>query len=350
MAQTPQRVLIIKLSSLGDVIHALPVPCSLRATLPGAHIGWVIEEKWRPVIARHPDLDEVLTLDTHAARRRPHQLSGLRDAMRAVRAFNPDCVLDLQGTLKSAVVTAFSGAPVRIGYSRAALRERGAGFAYTHQVLPRAAHVVEQMLELAATVAPGVPFQRELRFPFPISPEVQRAADDWIASNHIGPFAFFSPGGGWMSKRWPSDRYAALAEILRRDHGLVAVLNRGPDEKEMDDAYRRASQIRARLFSGDVEHLGAILTRARLVVGGDTGPLQLAAALDLPTVALFGPTDPARNGPYSPHCRVIRKATVTTYRRGASYSPAMLAIRPEEVAEVCGEILAASATQSGALR
>ena len=344
MVAAPQRILLVKLSSLGDIVHALPVPVSLRATFPGARIAWAIEKKWLPLVARHPDVDEFILIDSMEVRRRPHRWSGLRDGLRALRAFHADCAVDLQGTVKSAVLTAWSGAALRIGFARAARREGLAGWAYTRRVAPHAAHVVEQMLELAAAIvpssaAPQTPFQRRLQFPFPVPSAVQRSVDSWIAANQLGDFAFFSPGGGWASKRWPSDQYAALAEKLGRDYGLTIVLNRGPGERDMDDAYRRANEIRARLFSGDVEHLAAVLTRARLAVGGDTGPLQLAAALAVPTVALFGPTDPARNGPYSESCTIIRKTAATTYRRGNAYSPAMLAITPEEVAAACGQLL-----------
>jgi len=342
----PTRILIVKLSSLGDIVHALPVPASLRATFPQARLAWVVEKKWLPLVAHHPDLDEVFTVDSLGLRRRPHRWRELRAALRRVRAFQPEVALDLQGTLKSAVIARASGASARLGFSAGARRELAAGLAYTARIEPRSAHVVEQMLDLAEALGP---LRRELRFPFPIPPAVQEEVDRWIAENQLGEFAFFSPGGGWASKRWPSDRYATLAEMLQRQYGLTVVLNRGPGEREMDDAYRRANEIRARLFSGDVEHLAAILRRARLAVGADTGPLQLAAALDVPTVALFGPTDPERNRPYSPHCQVIRKTAATTYQRRATYSPAMLAITPEEVAAACGRLLAAVPAASPSL-
>jgi len=334
----PTRILIVKLSSLGDIVHALPVPASLRATFPQARLAWVVEEKWLPLVAHHPDLDQVFTVDSLGLRRRPHRWSALRADLRRLRAFQPEVALDLQGTVKSAAVARASGAPVRLGFSAAARRELAAGLAYTARIEPRSDHVVEQMLDLAEALGP---LQRQLRFPFPIPASVQQDVDRWIAENQLGEFAFFSPGGGWASKRWPSDRYAVLAEMLQRQFGLAVVLNRGPDERDMDDAYRRANEIRARLFSGDVVHLAAILRRARLAVGADTGPLQLAAALEVPTVALFGPTNPARNRPYSPHCQVIRKTTATTYQRRDTYSPAMLAITPAEVAAACGHLLQA---------
>ncbi|MGH9487456.1 MAG: glycosyltransferase family 9 protein [Terriglobales bacterium] len=334
----PCRILIVKLSSLGDVVHALPVPCSLRATLPEARLAWVVERKWLPLIAHHPALDEVFTIDSLALRRRPGRWVELRDDSRRLRAFQPDIALDLQGTVKSATVTRLSGARQRVGFAKPIRRERAAGLGYTRRIHPTSVHVVDQMLDLAQA-ALGVPLHRVVEFPFPVPAAAQAEADAWISSQHLGPFAFLSPGGGWASKRWPSGRYARLAELLARDYGLAAVLNRGPGEEHMEQAYRHANTMRARLFAGDVDHLAAILQRARVVVGGDTGPLQLAAALGVATVALFGPTDPARNRPYSPLCQVLRRTDKTTYQRSRAYSPAMLAITPEEVAAACGTFL-----------
>lgn len=336
----PTRVLIVKLSSLGDIVHALPVPGALRARLPEVRIAWAVEKKWLPLVERHPDLDAVFPVDSQGLRRNPLRWHELRRQLAPLRAFAPHWALDLQGTVKSAVATRASGAPWRVGFAPPALRERLAGLAYNLHVEPRSTHVVEQMLELAAAVEPrtGAPAAPAPTFPIPIPEPVQADVDSWLRDNRLGEFAFFSPGGGWAAKRWPSERYARLAEMLEQRHGWAVVLNRGPGERDMDDAYRRANQIRARLFSGDVEHLAAVLRRARVVIGGDTGPLQLAAALGTPTVALFGPTDPARNGPYSPVSQVIRKTESTTYKRGAAYSPAMLAITPEEVAAVCDHL------------
>jgi heptosyltransferase-1 len=334
------RILIVKLSSLGDIVHALPVAASLRASYPGARLAWLVEQKWLPLVSRHPALDEVFTVDSHAFRRRPHRWQEFGADLAHLRRFEPDIALDLQGTLKSALLARLSRAPRRIGFASNLRLELGARLAYTTCVHPHSTHVVEQLLDLAAAIGP---LQRRLEFPFPLPEAVQSEVDAWLETNRVGPFAFFSPGGGWASKRWPSDRYARLADLLERDHRLAVVINRGPGDADLDLAHRRAHTIRARLFSGDLDHLAAILRRARIVVGGDTGPLQLAAALGSPTVALFGPTDPARNGPYGPHTAVLRKTEASTYRRHAAFSPAMLAITPEEVAQACGRLLAASA-------
>ncbi|MGH9413789.1 MAG: glycosyltransferase family 9 protein [Terriglobales bacterium] len=337
----PIRILIIKLSSLGDIVHALPVPVSLRASLPGARLAWVVEKKWLPLVERHPDLDEVFTVDSQSLRQAPRPWGEFRDDIRRLRDFHADVALDLQGTVKSAILTRLSGAAQRVGFAKPVRRERLAGIAYTRRIDSASAHIVDQNLDIAAAAVAGGGFRRIDQFPFPIPAGAQREADAWIASNRVGEFAFLSPGGGWASKRWPSARYSRLAELLESQFNLAAVLNRGPGEEQMEQAYRHANAMRARLFSGDVMALAAMLQRARVVIGGDTGPLQLAAALNVPTVALFGPTDPARNGPYSQCSRVLRHTAETSYKRKAVYSPSMLAITPEEVAAACGELLAA---------
>ncbi len=333
--QGHQRILIVKLSSLGDIIHALPAPCSLRATFPGARIAWVVEKKWLPLIERHPDLDEVFTVDSFRLRGAWHTYPEFFADVKKLRGFKPDWALDLQGTVKSAVLTLLSGAPMRAGFARPAAREGLTTFFYNHPVMPQSAHVVEQIQDVLDAVGP---LHRDLRFPFPIPESERRDVDAWLRQNGIGKFVFISPGGGWASKRWPSQRYGELAERLEQQYGTVAVINRGPGEDELDRAFRRANVIRARLFSGGVLRLAAILERASLVIGGDTGPLHLGAVLGVPVVALFGPTDPVRNGPWSSKAIVLRKESGTTYKRGNHYSPGMLAISVSEVLEACGRL------------
>jgi heptosyltransferase-1 len=338
------RLLLIKLSSLGDIVHALPVPGSLRATLPLARIAWVVERRWLPLVARHPDLDAVFTVDTFRLRAAPGTWPEFQADMRRIRAFAATWAVDLQGTLKSALVTRLAGAKYRLGLARSVERERGAHWLYNRHVVPESAHVVDQILDIAAAaVPPPGSLERLRQFPFPIPESAQLATRRWLEDNRVGPFVFLSPGGGWASKRWPTERFAELADRLQRDYGLAAVLNRGPGEQAMDDAFRRATAIRARMFSGDAVQLAAMLAQARLAVGGDTGPLHLAAALGTPVVALFGPTDPARNGPFSSRAIVLHKPHLASYPRGQRYSPNMLAISVDEVAAACGELLARSA-------
>jgi len=330
------RILIVKLSSMGDIIHALPVPTSLRATFPKARLAWVVEKRWESLIANHPDLDEVLTVDRFRTRKRWHTLPELYRELRQVRRFRADWALDVQGTLKSAAVTLVSGAPHRVGFSARVIRESGGSLAYHHRIDPRSFHIVDQMLDVAEAIAP---LQRRHEFAFPISDAVHAEIAAWLDSLQIKNFVFLSPGGGWAAKRWPSHRYAQLAQRLEQELGFVAILNRGPGETALETAFQQANAIRARLFSGDVPHLAALLSRARLVVGGDTGPLHLAAVMGRPVVALYGPTDPIRNGPYSAISKVLRRHGETTYRRSNRHSSSMLALTVDEVLQACRDLL-----------
>lgn len=334
--QRQPRILIVKLSSLGDIVHALPAPCSLRATFPQGRIAWVVEKKWLPLVEHHPDLDEVFTVDSFRLRGALHTYPEFFADVKKLRAFRPDWAIDLQGTVKSAVLTRLTGAPMRAGFAQPAVRESLTTFFYNHPVTPQSAHITEQMQDVLEAVGP---LHRNMRFPFPIPEAERQDVDEWLRQNGIGQFVFISPGGGWASKRWPSQRYGELAEKLEQRYGLVAVMNRGPGEKELDQAFRRSNVIRARLFSGGVLRLAAMLERASLAIGGDTGPLHLGAILGTPVIALFGPTDPARNGPWSQRAIVLRKETEITYRRGNHYSPGMLAISVDEVLEACGRLL-----------
>ena len=330
------RILIVKLSSMGDVIHALPVATSLRATFPHATLAWVVEKRWQALVENHPDLDEVLTVDSFRSRKHWKTLPELWREIGRVRHFRADWALDLQGTLKSAAVTLMSGARHRVGFNARAMREPGGSVAYHQRVHPRSMHIVDQMLEVAETIAP---LQRRHEFRLPVPNAIHAEVEAWLAGLNLGEFVFLSPGGGWGAKRWPSHRYAELAQRLESELGLAAILNRGPGERGLETAFQQANAIRARLFSGDVPHLAALLARARLVVGGDTGPLHLAAVMGRPVVALYGPTDPLRNGPYSATSTVLRKPGDTTYTRTHSHSASMLALTVEEVLQACRDLL-----------
>lgn len=325
------RILIVKLSSMGDIVHALPTAVALRTALPQAQLAWVVERRWLPLVQSHPHLDQVFTIDSFRWRAAPHRWLHLRDDLARLRAFRADWAIDLQGTLKSALVTRASGAPHRAGYAVAALREPLGAILYTHRVRPRSAHVVDELLDVADVVGP-LPRARD--FPLPVPAAAADRVNEWLRQRRLEDFVLLSPGGGWASKRWPAAHYERLATLLRARFGIGAVVNAGA----APNGHAEASPLEA--FHGDVLELAALARRARLVVGGDTGPLHLAAALGTPVVALFGPTDPARNGPVGTRAIVLRKSGDTTYRRSRRTAPSLLALSPEEVAEACGRLLA----------
>jgi ADP-heptose:LPS heptosyltransferase len=225
-----------------------------------------------------------------------------------------DCVIDFQGLMKSAAIASMCGAEQVIGFATEALREKPAAMVYRRQVaVPMDAHVVEQNLALARALGnSGPPMEDVIAFPLP------GAAGD-VGKDAAPPFLAVSPSAGWAAKRWPAENFADLMLRVDREMGWPAVVNCGPGEEELAQGIvAKAQPGRARIVSGDLGALIGVARRASAFVAGDTGPLHIAAALGTPVVAVFGPTSPRRNGPYSQRSRVVRAAGVeTTYSRSA---------------------------------
>jgi lipopolysaccharide heptosyltransferase I len=320
--------LVVRLGSMGDVVHTLPAVAALRESFPRARIGWVIEEKWAALVRGNPDVSETVRLDRTS-------FATIRAGLRRLRAAAYDCVLDFQGLYKSAVLARLSRAPKRVGWERRFAREGGAALFYTQHVVPQSAHVVDQNLELAAAVGARA---NVVRFPLEVSPDAAHQVAAHLRSQSVAGYFVVSPGGGWRSKCWPPERYGELCRRLAERTGWRAFINAGPNEAALAEAVRnaagRANPVRC---SFPLDQCIALLHRAKLVVGGDSGPLHLAVALGAPVVGLYGPTDPARNGPYSKADIVVRNAPAeeTSYRRGDEYSPAMLSITVEQALAAC---------------
>jgi heptosyltransferase I len=296
---TPARILVVRLGAMGDVIHALPAVAALRRAFENARIGWAIEPRWRVLLEGNPSVDEVIDSSRH----------DLLASARRVRAFAPDVAIDFQGLFKSAFF-ATAGWPRDI-YGFRDTRELGASLFYTHTVRPTAAHVIDKNLELAAAAGEhaGVP----CFFIPPGTPE---------GSLPDGPFVLASPAAGWTSKQWPLDRYDELGRRLQADCGVELVLS-------------GATAIETPHTRPHVSGLPGLIDatrRAVAVVGVDSGPMHLADALGRPGVAIFGPTDPARNGPYRGSLTVLRSPhAMTTYKRGRDIDPAMRDISVDHV-------------------
>jgi lipopolysaccharide heptosyltransferase I len=277
------RLLIVRLGALGDIVHALPAFAACRRAWPGARIDWLVETRHRAVLGLVAGLDRVHEIDTASA------LAAVPSRMREVRAVRYDVALDLQGLVKSAVLARWSGATRVVGFERAALREPLAALAYgeTHPV-DDAGHVVRKNLALAAAI--GADASR-VEFPFDV-PDASLPAE---------PYAILNAGAGWPNKRWPPERFSMLAAWLRQRHGLRSIVLWGPGEHDVAKAIAAASGGAATTAPtttiGDVL---ALARGARLFVSGDTGPVHLAAAVGAPIVGLYGPTSPARNGPFAP--------------------------------------------------
>jgi lipopolysaccharide heptosyltransferase I len=296
------RILIVRLSSMGDIVHALPLAANARAA--GATVGWLIDRQYGGLLEGNPSLARVFLADTRRWRRSPfspanwREVAGLR---RSLRDFAPDATVDVQGLWKSALLARMAGAPV-VSFSAAARREPTSALLVSTGVglPPAAVHVVDQNSSLLAPL--GLPLARtapDARYL--LSGESPAAAA--FLSTLSAPFALYHPGASRAAKAWPVERYAELASRLERDAGLLPVVSWGPGDED------RAALLTARLPQAlkipplDFRGLARVIARAGLFVAGDTGPVHLADALGIPALALFGPDAhrrniPERNGPY----------------------------------------------------
>jgi len=331
-----QRFLLLRLGSLGDVVHALPAAAALRDTFPEARIDWAVEPKWARLLEGNPDVNTVIQIERKT-------VGGILRTIRTLRAAKYTCAVDFQGLYKSAVLAFASGAPRRIGFQRTYAREGLASRFYTERLNPRGAHKVEHNLTLAEAAGAG---KSTARFPITIRPEDEERVARELHQRNIHDFFVLNPGGGWRSKCWPAECYGELHARIFEKFGLRGVVSYGPGEEDLAQAVVHAAGSSAPVaIPLELGPLMALLRHARSMISADTGPLHLAAALATPVVGLFGPTDPARNGPYVTNSAqksvIVRnpRLSETTYQRGASYSPAMLAISVDEVADAVAQIL-----------
>ena len=353
---TINRLLIVRLSAMGDVIHTLPAATALREAFPQAMIGWLVEERWAELLCacgtprrgprspRRPLVDWLHTVNLRGWKKSLLQLSTLQEIARAwndVRSVHYGLAIDLQGAMRSALLASWSGVPVVWGAAEP--RESPASLWYARQAVTPGAHVIEQNLSLAEAVA-----QRKLHAPevqFPHDDNAEQRVAEFLAKPGAGDFAILNPGAGWGAKCWPTDRYSAVAKSLA-NAGMRSIINYGPGEEHLAEQVELASLgvATARKFS--IGELIALMRRAKLFIGGDTGPLHLAAALHIPVVAIFGPTDPVRNGPYGTRSIVLRSpGSPTTHARRSSPDEGLLEISVEAVVEAARRLLAEKKTE-----
>jgi len=331
MPDTSGNILVIRFGAMGDIIHALPAVASLKHNFPARRLTWVVDSHWAPLLEGNPFVDTVIAVD----RKRPRTWWFTRRALLQSRYF---LAVDFQGLLKSAI-TATLARPERIvGFHIAEVRERAAAFFYSQSVEAGLCHAVDRNLALAQG-AGAASLLRQFPLP-PGAPEGTLPREGFVLS---------SPLAGWGSKQWPLEYYAELARLLGRQTGLSLVLNGPP-------------QSRALLQSvpGTVTHISGIeglidaTRRATAVLGIDSGPMHLAAALNKPGAAIFGPTDPARNGPYGGSLEVLCDSSASpklqradgrsgAYVRSSEIDSGMRVITPERVLASLKQQVACSA-------
>jgi lipopolysaccharide heptosyltransferase I len=309
------KVALVKLSSLGDVVHALPVAATLRARWPSARLTWIAERREAAVLAGHPALDAVVAVDTRRWRRarRPADVKAAAGELTALaarlRAARFDVALDAQGLLKSGMLAWLTRAPLRVGFGARRCREPLSA-AFTNRRVtppPSARHVVEQYLALLEPLGVGPSL---LEFHLPCEPAVEARADEVYrragAAAAAGLIAI-SPGAGRADKRWPPERFGVLARRLAAESGVDVLVVWGPGEEALARAVVQGAAHAAVVLAPptDLSDLVAVLRRASLMVAADTGPLHVAAALRVPCLGLYGPTRAERNGPYGAGHRTL---------------------------------------------
>ncbi len=354
-----ERLLVVRLSAMGDIIHTLPAAAALRQAFPHATLGWLIEERWADLLCtlRHPRagrrspqrplVDCVHSVNTAEWRREPFSFNTWQQmaaGLSHLRGIQYDAAIDFQGAVRSALLGRWSGAP--IVYGSAQPRENVASMFYTRNVLlkTQGTHVVEQALAMAEAVASSaiaptaiVPPTAQVQAEFPVDPDAENKIAGFTA--HVSDFAILNPGAGWGAKRWPVERYGQVAKELAKD-GLCSLINYGPGEEELAVTVEAAGEGAARKISCSISELIALTRRARLFIGGDTGPMHLAAALKIPVVGIFGPTNPARNGPFGTRSVVLRSASsVTDHTRRREPEQGLLEITAGEVVAAARKLL-----------
>ena len=342
------RLLVVRLTSLGDIVHTIPAVAALRRTHPAARIDWLVSDRCRELVALLPVIDRCVVAP------RPRAAAAFPRLVRALRAARYDAAIDLQGLLKSAVLARCSGARRVIGFGRGQVRERAARLLYTETPPTSAArHIIDKNLALVAAL--GVEL-RPVEFPIADAPsDVVARARKGLGAAGVPEFALLNPGAAWTSKCWPPERFGEVARRLWREHGLRSVVAWGPGERERAGRVVAASDGAAALAPPTrVVDLVALARAATVVVAGDTGPLHLAAALGTPVVGLYGPTDPDRNGPWSAADLVVSRhdacgcrrdpaaSAGVVVRRCAQARPCMSDIRVEEVAQAVSRRLGAA--------
>jgi heptosyltransferase I len=302
------KMLVVRLGSLGDIVFTLPAVASLKHSFPRLGLHWAVEARWAPLLDENPFVDRVVAV-------RRDSPAALIESWRQLRDDHYEFAVDFQGLVKSALVASLARTKRIFGFHAGQTRERLAALFYSDNVVSRSVHMVEKNLDLAAAAGAASALRV---FPLPAG----RQAGELPAAD----FVLASPLAGWRAKQWPIEHYRALAFLLRRELGIPLVLDGPPAAmavlREVPEAVAHPSDVAGLIYA---------TRQAVAVVGVDSGPLHIAAALGKPGVALFGPTDPARNGPYGSSLRVLRASGVATTYRRLSSNESMARLSPEEV-------------------
>ncbi len=333
---------------MGDIVHALPAATALRKAHPEWTIGWAIEPRWQALLRANPEriacaestplVDRVHLVNVKGWARRPlhpSTLGEIRRTRRELREAGYDVCVDLQGAVRSAIIGRWAAAARMIGEDQP--REPAARRFFGERVATGGVHVIEQAAEVLAAIA-----GEELPPAPPLLPQDSRASlwvDALLRERVAPPFAIINPGAGWGAKRWPAERYTEVAKRLAA-MGYGVVVNAGPDEMELAEEVARASGGGTVPMMPTLGELIELTRRSSLMIAGDTGPLHLACALGKSVVGIFGPTDPARNGPFGCEFRVLRHPeSKRDHTRHRQPEAGLLTITPDAVIKAAAALL-----------
>ena len=334
------KILIVRVGAMGDVLHALPGVAALRKARPDWQIDWVVDPRWAPLLVdaqgTGPIVNRAHLAETKVWSKSPVSSATLRSILelrRALRSERYDLVVDMQGTLRSGVIGWMAGAPQFAGYSDP--RESLAAWFYSRRLARKGTHVVEQGAALLSQ-ATGIHLS-----PSDVLLPRDASAEDWAEDAiRSRPLLMLAPGAGWGAKQWPAERFGEVArQITLRPSDCVVNVNSA--DNILASRVVEASDGAARMIASDIAQLVALIRRTDLFVGGDSGPTHLAAAQAVPLVALFGPTDPARNGPWGPGAKIILRdpASRTSYKRASAMDAGLANITVTEVIEALRRLI-----------
>ncbi len=303
-----QRLLIVKLGSIGDVVHALPTLNALRRKFPRMHISWVVEPKSRDILVGHPALDELIVFERTGSVIRT--LAALPRLIKRLRKTKYDVLLELQGNLRGALLAGLSGTPLRLGFEAGSSRLEWPSIIFTNVKVSEGdvSHVIEKNLNFAERLGAK---DRKVSFHIAVGKEERGYISSFLKREGIEEkkIVVLHPGADSFTRRWPGERYAELAdEIKIRFKDTAVILTSGPGERSLVKAIVCRSRSNPLVFPPvTLGRLIALLDRCRTMVASNTGPLHIAAALGKRVVGLYGPIDPKRNGPYGEKNFVVRK-------------------------------------------
>jgi lipopolysaccharide heptosyltransferase I len=321
----PANILVVRLSSFGDIVHTVPAVAALRSSFQQARIDWLVDIRYREAAELPASVDRVIRVD----RRRLWGSGGIVETVRLLRGNRYDVAIDFQGLMVSALLTRLSGAIETVGFARGETREWPASLLYSRRHDPKPyAHVVEKNLRLlgalglgsdAVTFPMGIPFKQE---------RIRRSR----------PLAIIHPGSSAMNKNWPPENFGTLAKIIQREYDMEVLIALGPREEGLGNAILRiAGESVTILPATPIADLASLMREATIYIGCDSGPTHLAAAIGIPVVAIHGPTDPSRNGPWGQLDSIISRfgqCECRFRRRCRRSEPCIATISVEEVHDV----------------